>query len=45
MNTVTENSVMADPEYWLRDMEYLYQRSFNELESVFRNEFRESQAF
>ena len=45
MNTVTENSVMADPEYWLRDMEYLYQRSFNELESVFRNEFRDSQAF
>ena len=42
MNTMTENSVMADPEYWLRDMEYLYQRSFNELESVFRNEFRES---
>ena len=26
-------------------MEYLYMRSFNELEAVFRSEFPESQAF
>jgi len=36
---------MHDPNYWLRDMEYLYLRSFNELETVFRLEFRQSRAF
>ena len=36
---------MCDPNYWLRDMEYLYLRSFNELETVFRLEFRQSRAF
>ena len=39
-------SQMTDPNYWLHDMEYLYLRSFNELETVFRSqEFRESQVF
>ena len=36
---------MQDPNYWLRDMEYLYLRSFNELETVFRQDFRNSKAF
>ena len=41
-----EVSILSDPNYWLHDMEYLYLRSFNELESVFRNnEFRESLAY
>ena len=41
-----DSSLLSDPNYWLHDMEYLYLRSFNELESVFRSkEFRESQAF
>ena len=40
------HSQISDPNYWLHDMEYLYLRSFNELESVFRSqEFRESQVF
>ena len=38
-------SVMEDPNYWLRDMEYLYLRSFNELETLFRTEFKDSQAY
>ncbi len=38
-------SLMQDPNYWLRDMEYLYLRSFNELETVFRQDFRNSKAF
>ena len=29
----------------LQDMQYLYTRSFNELELVFRTTFRESRAF
>ena len=41
----TTHSVLQDPNYWLRDMEYLYHRSFNELEVVFRSEFKESKAF
>ena len=38
-------SMMTNPNYWLNDMDYLYHRSFNELEVVFRTEFRSSQAF
>ena len=37
--------VMQDANYWLRDMEYLYLRSFNELETLFRTEFKQSKAF
>jgi hypothetical protein len=38
-------TIISDPNYWLRDMEYLYLRSFNELEAVFRTEFKKSKAF
>lgn len=30
-----DTTMMSDPNYWLRDMDYLYHRSFNELEVVF----------
>ena len=42
---LTFKSVMEEPSYWLHDIEYLYLRSFNELEGVFRTEFKESKAF
>ena len=42
---VQSTSVLLDPNYWLRDMEYLYQRSYNELETLFRMEFKSSRAF
>ena len=36
-------TLLTDPGYWLQDMEYLYLRSFNELEAIFRgDEFKES---
>ena len=41
-------SVMStpnSPDYWLGDMEYHYLRSVNELEVVFRTQFRQSKAF
>ena len=38
-------SAVEEAKQWLQDMEYLYMRSFNELEAVFRSEFPESQAF
>ena len=49
-HTLTDNNqeitMLSDPNYWLHDMEYLYLRSFNELESVFRSkQFRESKAY
>ena len=45
-NNNEETGHLADPDYWLHDMEYLYLRSFNELEAVFRaDEFKESKAF
>ena len=31
--------------WYLQDMEYLYMRSINELEVVFRTEFKQSDAF
>jgi len=37
--------LMTDPNYWLRDMDYLYHRSFNELEVVFRRGFKDSKPF
>ena len=36
---------MQDVSTYLQDMEYLYLRSFNELEAVFRTEFKKSSAF
>ena len=39
------SSQIEEANYWLRDMDYLYHRSFNELETVFRMEFRHSEAF
>ena len=38
--TSGHQSIVSDMNYWLRDMEYLYQRSFNELEVLFRTGFR-----
>ena len=37
--------MMEDANFWLKNMEYLYERSFNELETVFRSEFKNSQAY
>jgi len=34
------SSQREEVNYWLSDMEYLYHRSFNELETVFRTEFK-----
>ena len=39
------DSIIHDPDYWLHDMEYLYLRSFNELESVFKEDFKRSKEF
>ena len=36
---------MEGAQWYLHDMEYLYQRSINELEVVFRTEFKNSEAF
>ena len=44
-NTMPPVSAVDEAKQWLSDMEYLYMRSFNELEAVFRTEFRSSQAF
>ena len=40
-----EEILRTDPDYWLQDMEYLYMRSYNELESLFRNRFQQSEHF
>ena len=38
--------MLQDPDYWLHDMEYLYLRSFNELEAVFLGkDFKQSRAY
>jgi len=44
-NLMSVLSAPNSPAYWLRDMEYLYLRSVNELEVVFRTQFRQSKAY
>ena len=39
------NLLVEGTQWYLHDMEYLYQRSINELEVVFRTEFKNSDAF
>ena len=35
----------VDERFWLHDMAYLYDRSFNELEKLFRSRFKQSKVF
>ena len=35
----------VDERFWLHDMGYLYDRSFNELEKLFRSKFKKSKVF
>ena len=41
----TEDYRTMDERFWLHDMTYLYERSFNELENLFRTRFKQSTVF